>query len=161
MYAYVHISLLQDACGKKCNVPSLDALNFRTQRTARFCTLACIRAHASAGDAMKGSSMKDDVTICESLVEIVRESSRGTLDLRFAGYRCRTSKEERPSRPDRNIAWSHTVTLSLLLSASLLPFPFSFSPLFLFLADMKTWFGRGCGFVGHRPDWKEECRECV
>lgn len=94
MYAYVHISLLQDACGKKCNVPSLDALNFRTQRTARFCTLACIRAHASAGDAMKGSSMKDDVTICESLVEIVRESSRGTLDLRFAGYRCRTSKEE-------------------------------------------------------------------
>lgn len=106
----------------------------------------------------------------ESLVEIVRESTRGTLDLRFAGYRCRTSKEERRVLvlSQKQCAKPMTYSLSLSLPVHLL-FPPSFPPpcyflLFLLLADhgTKTRSGRGCGFgfVGHRPDWKEKCHEC-
>lgn len=52
----------------------------------------------------------------ESSRNRARELSRGTLDLRFAGYRCRTSKEERSSRL---LAKAKPMTYSVSLSVRL------------------------------------------
>jgi len=68
--------------------------------TDRAILYTCMRIHAYAWTSGRDESKFDGrcYNLRENLVEIVRESSRGTLDLRFAGYRCRTSKEERSSR---------------------------------------------------------------
>jgi len=163
MYAHMHLFFLLDACGKKCNVPSLDTSNFPTQRTAWFCTLACIRAHAWAGDAMKG---KFDERWCYNLRESSRNRARELpWNIRFTlrwipmsniKGRERFRSKSAEARSARSGLTSLSFPLSLSLSVSLLPFSFSFSPLFLFLVDMKTWSDRGCGFIGHRSDWKEK-----
>jgi len=93
--------------------------------TDRAILYTCVRIHAYAWTSGRDESKFDGrcYNLRENLVEIVRESSRGTLDLRFAGYRCRTSKEERSSRSLAEAMREANDVLSLPSSLSLTLIP--------------------------------------